>query len=340
MPQKDKNSASPAEANNAPKSILGKEKSRYESKGFGLFFAILQVVAFYYYYPILMKVFWARMLLLMEEYQMSHSLFYLLFGFINSIIFVIMIQGFYTLCYQLELPIIERYKCLEEPWPWNEDLEAWNKLFWRSSVLYSFNVLCLNPFAYALHYLFDIPLELDFTMEGLPDSGKMCGQILFCMFVEDLTFHFSHRLLHTRTLYKYIHKIHHEHKVTISIAGQYAHPLEYIFGNLLPAAMGVMILSYRIHFVTAFTWYTLRYIESSEGHSGYEFSWSVFRVLPFGSDFGYHAYHHSHNIGNYSSFFTIWDSVFGSNKAYYEYLHERKETDSEDKKALGKTKQA
>ena len=62
-----------------------------------------------------------------------------------------------------------------------------------------------------------------------------------------------------------------------------------------------------------------------EDHCGYEFSWSPFRLLPFGSDYAYHAYHHSANIGNYSSFFTTWDSVFGSNKAYYEYLQERKD---------------
>ena len=144
------------------------------------------------------------------------------------------------------------------------------------------------------------------------------------MIIEDLTFHCSHRLLHTRYLYKHIHKIHHEHKVTVSIAGQHMHPLEYVIGGMLPTALGPLILGRRIHFVTAFTWYTLRYIETLEGHSGYEFSWSAFRVLPFGTDFAYHSYHHSHNIGNYSSFFSIWDSVLGSNKAYYEYLDEQR----------------
>jgi len=93
--------------------------------------------------------------------------------------------------------------------------------------------------------------------------------------------------------------------------------------------MGVLILKKRVHFVTAMTWYIIRYIESTDGHSGYEFSWSPFRVLPFSSDFAYHAYHHSHNIGNYSSFFTTWDSVFGSNKTYYAYLHERRQESKE-----------
>jgi len=150
--------------------------------------------------------------------------------------------------------------------------------------------------------------------------------------MEDLTFHFSHRMLHTRYLYRYIHKIHHEHKITVTMAAQHAHPLEFIFGNLLPAAMGPLILKERMHVLTAITWFSLRYIESAEGHSGYEFSWSPFRVLPFGSDFAYHAYHHSHNIGNYSSFFTIWDTVLGSNKVYYEYLRERFESEPAKKK--------
>ena len=51
-------------------------------------------------------------------------------------------------------------------------------------------------------------------------------------------------------------------------------------------------------------------------------------MLPFGSDYGYHVYHHSGNVGNYSSFFTFWDTVFGSNKTYYEFLEEIKETEA------------
>ena len=186
----------------------------------------------------------------------------------------------------------------------------------------------MGPLAYAPFVIFDLPVNLDFSMEGLPSALKLAVQLFLCMLMEDLTFHCSHRILHHPRLYPYIHKIHHEHKITISIAAQYAHPLEFVFGNLLPAASCPLLLGTRMHFTTAFTWYALRFIESAEGHSGYEVSWSPFRVLPFGSDFAYHAYHHSHNIGNYSSFFTIWDTVFGSNKVYYDYLKDREENTS------------
>ena len=152
------------------------------------------------------------------------------------------------------------------------------------------------------------------------------------MLVEDFVFHMSHRFLHWRHIYPYIHKLHHEHKVTIAIAVNYAHPLEFIFGNLLPAAVGTIILGKHMHITTVWAWYVFRTLESIEGHSGYDFTWSIFRMLPFGSDYGYHIYHHYHNLGNFSSFFTLWDTVLGSNKAYYEFLEEQKKIQIEKEK--------
>ena len=150
--------------------------------------------------------------------------------------------------------------------------------------------------------------------------------------LEDASFYFGHRLLHTPFLYKYIHKLHHEHKTIVGISAQTAHPIEFIFFNLVPVLIGPLALQSRMHHLTAFTWYALRFIESAEGHSGYEFTWSPFRLLPFGSDFAYHAYHHKYNIGNYSTFFTHWDTVFKTNKAYYAYLSDLREESENQKK--------
>lgn len=250
---------------------------------------------------------------------MTNGDLYYYWGMGQNVALVVMCQGFWALCYWLEHPAIEKYKALEEPWPWNsDDKETWNKLYWKTVCLYTFNIFILNPMLYA-PFLLDpsLPVPMDCSMEGLPSAFKLCGQMLFCMLMEDLIFHCSHRFLHRPWVYPYIHKIHHEHKVTIGLAASHAHPVEYLLGNVGPTIAGPLILGDRMHFLGVFTWYILRTIEGIEGHSGYDFSWSAFRMLPFGSDFGYHAYHHSHNIGNYSSFFTIWDTVFGSNKAYY-----------------------
>ena len=64
----------------------------------------------------------------------------------------------------------------------------------------------------------------------------------------------------------------------------------------------------------------IRMINSFDEHSGYKFSWSMQRVLPFHLHQDEHFYHHSENIGSYGSFFEIWDSVFGSNTSFFKSL--------------------
>jgi len=45
------------------------------------------------------------------------------------------------------------------------------------------------------------------------------------------------RLLHHATVYKYIHKKHHEWKAPIGVTAVYAHPVEHIVSNLLPTVV-------------------------------------------------------------------------------------------------------
>lgn len=50
--------------------------------------------------------------------------------------------------------------------------------------------------------------------------------------------------------------------------------------------------------------------------SGYEFPWSPYRLLPFASSATSHEWHHSHNVGNFGSFFRWWDAAFGTDVAF------------------------
>ena len=59
-----------------------------------------------------------------------------------------------------------------------------------------------------------------------------------------------------------------------------------------------------------------RIMETCDGHSGYEFPWSMFRLLPFSGSSDFHDFHHSKNAGNYSSFFTYLDTLFHTDKEY------------------------
>jgi len=143
--------------------------------------------------------------------------------------------------------------------------------------------------------------------------------IAFCMLMEEIGFYIVHSTLHLKHLYPYIHKQHHEAKQVISIANNYFHPIEYILLRYVGAA-GPLALGKHIHIWTVMCWNLVRTLESIESHSGYEFPWSPFRLLPFASSAQYHDFHHSRNVGNYGTFFTIFDTVFGTNRDYYIYL--------------------
>ena len=129
-------------------------------------------------------------------------------------------------------------------------------------------------------------------------------------------FYFSHRTLHHPWLYPYIHKIHHENQVVFVLAAIHTHPIEYIFGNILPMIAGPALLWHRIHRASVFGWYFIRACETLDAHSGYAFPWSPFRLLPFQIESDYHYYHHDSNVGNYATFFSYWDIAFGTNKTY------------------------
>lgn len=149
-------------------------------------------------------------------------------------------------------------------------------------------------------------------------------QVIFFWLLEDFMFHFAHRLLHWKYFYPYIHKYHHDYKVTISLAGEHSHPIDYVLASLIPNTMGTSLLGANCHLYSIIMWQFLRVSESADGHSGYDFPWSPYRWLPFTNDAAYHDFHHLHNMGNYSSVFKTWDAIFGTNKAYYKYLEEEK----------------
>jgi len=48
--------------------------------------------------------------------------------------------------------------------------------------------------------------------------------------------------------------------------------------------------------------------------------------MPFGTGAAYHAFHHSENIGNYHSFFSVWDTVLGSNKVFFDLVKEEEKS--------------
>ena len=298
--------------------ILDYEKVRYKRKGYGLISALLFVILWFFFLPRIFTYIWPFKI--QDEGK---------FTFVASMIVhegtFIIVNIIFWIIYKVELDFFERYKTNDKPWPWKSNPEKWNKQIKRTFLFLFFNHLIVSPLLLFPNYFYNTcPFSLEY--EKLPSSIEIIIQTVFFMLIEDFSFYWSHRFLHNDKIYPYIHKIHHEYTDVISISSEFSHPLEFIFSNALTTNLGPLILGKRVHFTTFIMWIIMRICETSDGHSGYEFSWSAFRLLPFSGSSEYHNFHHLNTKGNFSSFFTFWDRILNTvNPSYVKFSKKKQE---------------
>jgi len=154
----------------------------------------------------------------------------------------------------------------------------------------------------------------DFVTNDIPSVWNLLCTILAYIFIADTFFYWSHRILHLKQFY-WIHKQHHAFKTNVGFASIYTHPIEG-FVNTVVTFTGPIVLGhlgYDVPLFTLWVWYVVRWAETTDAHSGYDFPWSPFGLFAVAD---HHDFHHSHNIGCYGSFFGLWDMVCGTDSAY------------------------
>ncbi len=152
----------------------------------------------------------------------------------------------------------------------------------------------------------------------------MIAQFAIMIFFEDLFFFIFHCLLHQPILYRF-HKLHHEYKTTINLAGFHFDLVEVFLTQTVAAFLvlkiGSLYAPIHISFIVIFL--ALRTNDTNSSHCGYNFSWIPMQVLPFCTYDDFHDFHHSHNVGNYASHFRLWDTVFNTNESFRKYKAKR-----------------
>jgi len=82
-----------------------------------------------------------------------------------------------------------------------------------------------------------------------------------------------------------------------------------------------MILGERIHLFTFLVFVTWAELSSVDDHSGYNWPWAPYDILPFSTSAEYHSYHHTHgHLGNYSGNYNLVDNILGTNKNFYKMV--------------------
>lgn len=117
----------------------------------------------------------------------------------------------------------------------------------------------------------------------LPSIPVIIYQLLGCMIIYDAMFYYNHRLLHTKLLYKRVHKSHHYWKNPVAASTMDCHPIEHILTSTLPHIVGPFLIQPNIF--VAWFYYSLSMILAINDHSGYYIPFLIDREK-------YHDYHH------------------------------------------------
>jgi sterol desaturase/sphingolipid hydroxylase (fatty acid hydroxylase superfamily) len=233
-------------------------------------------------------------------------------------LWVVFANFFFYVLYHFNL--LEQYKVNPNPWPWKKDKEEWNKMMWKSIGNILFNGFVTLPLVQIGGMALNgYVLPFGFKTDDIPDWKRFGLNMIFCMYCEDMIYHWTHRFLHTGPIYTSIHKVHHEFSDTVGLATEYTHPLDYFFTGILPSSLSCALLGPSMHFTSVLSFTFLRVWETFDLHCGFETPWSPYRLLPFASSAEYHDFHHSHNLGNFSSMFSLWDTIYAKNTRYFEY---------------------
>lgn len=141
-------------------------------------------------------------------------------------------------------------------------------------------------------------------------------QLLVFILVEDTIFYFAHRALHIRWLFTNVHARHHRFRHVRTYVAEFAHPLENAM-NFVAFFLGPILLG--SPFAIVMVWMVVRTLETADAHSGYAFTRSASR----------HAFHHLHaQRGCYGSFFSPWDRLLGTDRAWRQQRREQQKAAS------------
>lgn len=208
------------------------------------------------------------------------------------------------------IPFMQRYKIQQEKK--ETAITQWQcfKQLMFSQFLIQFPQIFL---VYYWTQMFGIPYD----WLSMPRWYVLLGQVLICAVIEDAWHYWVHRLLHHKRIYKHVHKIHHTHQAPFGMVAEYAHPVETLvlgFGFFI----GPLLLAN--HFILLWAWVMFRLMETIDVHSGYDFPYlNPMNLIPFYGGTKFHDFHHYNFVGNYSSTFTWWDKLFGTDAQYQQH---------------------
>ncbi len=142
--------------------------------------------------------------------------------------------------------------------------------------------------------------------------------VVLSLVIHDTYFYWMHRAMHTKFLYRYVHRVHHQSVNPSPFAAYSFDVLEAVLEN---AILFVLVLVIPLHPIALIIFGLLSFAINVYGHLGYEIVPSWFRhsfLYSILNTSVYHNLHHKEYHGSYGLYFRFWDRLMGTENPRYE----------------------
>jgi Delta7-sterol 5-desaturase len=163
--------------------------------------------------------------------------------------------------------------------------------------------------------VFSLTITVFLPYTKIYDTINNYGQLYFWFsfflmaLLHDTYFYWTHRLIHSRHLFRLIHLVHHKSTNPSPWTSYAFHPLEAIIQALI---IPIIVIIFPIQKFALIIYFLLQFLHNIYGHLGYELLPSFIRNTSVGRLLNtsiIHNRHHKNVKGNYGLLFTFWDRL-------------------------------
>lgn len=142
------------------------------------------------------------------------------------------------------------------------------------------------------------------------------------MVIHDTYFYWTHRWMHSRLLFKWVHRVHHDSRTPTALAAFSFHPLEAV---IEAGALPLLVFLVPIHPAAFLIYLMVMTVISVINHIGYEIypKWFARNAITrWIISATHHDLHHQTYTKNLGLYFNWWDRWLGTQAAQYEQVYD------------------